>query len=188
MWKATAPTLSPCPNRACGELKPPHQACPTCGGGGINEIPKILADAVNYTSGGLAVGATSRRTGEQSGARAGKDQQADPALHGSPGPLQQEGGFADPGVALEDEDTGQILLNELHADIPSGRVEQAAAAANKISQFIDEIETNRRKIEAVTGKYARHFCYPSGNYDMRFLPWLADLGVRSATTCDPGPP
>ena len=27
MWKATAPTLSPCPNRACGQLKPPHQAC-----------------------------------------------------------------------------------------------------------------------------------------------------------------
>jgi large subunit ribosomal protein L32 len=31
MWKATAPALAPCPNRACGELKPPHRACPTCG-------------------------------------------------------------------------------------------------------------------------------------------------------------
>ncbi len=31
MWKATAPTLSPCPNGACGELKPPHHACPNCG-------------------------------------------------------------------------------------------------------------------------------------------------------------
>jgi large subunit ribosomal protein L32 len=31
MWKATAPTLSPCPNRACGELKPPHVACANCG-------------------------------------------------------------------------------------------------------------------------------------------------------------
>ncbi len=30
-WKATAPTLAPCPNRACGELKPPHIACPNCG-------------------------------------------------------------------------------------------------------------------------------------------------------------
>ncbi|MCZ2806771.1 MULTISPECIES: 50S ribosomal protein L32 [unclassified Modestobacter] len=30
-WKATAPTLAPCPNAACRELKPPHQACPTCG-------------------------------------------------------------------------------------------------------------------------------------------------------------
>ncbi|HEY0401672.1 MAG TPA: 50S ribosomal protein L32 [Blastococcus sp.] len=31
MWKATAPTLSPCPNRACGQPKPPHQACANCG-------------------------------------------------------------------------------------------------------------------------------------------------------------
>ena len=31
MWKATAPTQSPCPNRACGQLKPPHQACANCG-------------------------------------------------------------------------------------------------------------------------------------------------------------
>jgi large subunit ribosomal protein L32 len=30
-WKATAPTLAPCPNRACGELKPPHVVCPNCG-------------------------------------------------------------------------------------------------------------------------------------------------------------
>jgi large subunit ribosomal protein L32 len=30
-WKATAPTLAPCPNKACGELKPPHIACPNCG-------------------------------------------------------------------------------------------------------------------------------------------------------------
>lgn len=30
-WKAVAPTLTPCPNRACGELKPPHEACPSCG-------------------------------------------------------------------------------------------------------------------------------------------------------------
>jgi large subunit ribosomal protein L32 len=31
MWKATAPTLSPCPNRACGQPKPPHLACANCG-------------------------------------------------------------------------------------------------------------------------------------------------------------
>ena len=31
MWKASAPTLSPWPNRACGPLKPPHQACANCG-------------------------------------------------------------------------------------------------------------------------------------------------------------
>ena len=30
-WKATAVPLTPCPNKACGELKPAHQACPACG-------------------------------------------------------------------------------------------------------------------------------------------------------------
>ena len=30
-WKATVPTLAACPNRACGQLKPPHEVCPSCG-------------------------------------------------------------------------------------------------------------------------------------------------------------
>jgi large subunit ribosomal protein L32 len=30
-WKATAPTLVTCSNRACRAVKPPHVACPTCG-------------------------------------------------------------------------------------------------------------------------------------------------------------
>lgn len=30
-WKTSAPTLAPCSNRACRELKPPHVACPNCG-------------------------------------------------------------------------------------------------------------------------------------------------------------
>jgi large subunit ribosomal protein L32 len=30
-WKAAAATLAPCPNRACGQLKLPHTACPNCG-------------------------------------------------------------------------------------------------------------------------------------------------------------
>ncbi|HWE89335.1 MAG TPA: 50S ribosomal protein L32 [Pseudonocardiaceae bacterium] len=30
-WKATAPTLAECSNRACRAPKPPHVACPTCG-------------------------------------------------------------------------------------------------------------------------------------------------------------
>jgi large subunit ribosomal protein L32 len=30
-WKTTVPTLVTCPNRACGEVKLPHTACPTCG-------------------------------------------------------------------------------------------------------------------------------------------------------------
>jgi large subunit ribosomal protein L32 len=30
-WKATAPTLVTCSNRACRATKPPHVACPVCG-------------------------------------------------------------------------------------------------------------------------------------------------------------
>ncbi len=30
-WKATAPTLVTCENRACRATKLPHTACPTCG-------------------------------------------------------------------------------------------------------------------------------------------------------------
>jgi large subunit ribosomal protein L32 len=30
-WKASAPTLVQCSNRACREQKLPHVACPACG-------------------------------------------------------------------------------------------------------------------------------------------------------------
>ncbi len=30
-WKATATTLAPCSNRACGQPKPPHLVCHNCG-------------------------------------------------------------------------------------------------------------------------------------------------------------
>jgi large subunit ribosomal protein L32 len=30
-WKASAPTLVTCSNRACGEKKLPHTACANCG-------------------------------------------------------------------------------------------------------------------------------------------------------------
>ncbi|HVD87894.1 MAG TPA: 50S ribosomal protein L32 [Jatrophihabitantaceae bacterium] len=30
-WKTSAPTLVPCPNRACGQPKLPHTACSNCG-------------------------------------------------------------------------------------------------------------------------------------------------------------
>jgi peptidoglycan/xylan/chitin deacetylase (PgdA/CDA1 family) len=52
--------------------------------------------------------------------------------------------------------------------------------------FESEIVENRRRIHCLTGMRATHFCYPSGVYDPRFIPWLTDLGVLSATTCDPG--
>lgn len=52
--------------------------------------------------------------------------------------------------------------------------------------FDREIQDNRNAIQAMTKTQPRHFCYPSGEYDLMFLPWLAEQGVESATTCDPG--
>ncbi|HEX7070144.1 MAG TPA: polysaccharide deacetylase family protein [Rhodothermales bacterium] len=52
--------------------------------------------------------------------------------------------------------------------------------------FAREIVVNRERIERLTGVRPTHFCYPSGNYDSRFLPWLREQGVVSAVTCDPG--
>jgi peptidoglycan/xylan/chitin deacetylase (PgdA/CDA1 family) len=52
--------------------------------------------------------------------------------------------------------------------------------------FAREIEDNRRCLIEMTGTTADHFCYPSGVYAPEFFPWLRELGVRSATTCDTG--
>src|SRR5260221_2611057 len=38
--------------------------------------------------------------------------------------------------------------------------------------FLREIEDNRKSIQEMTGKNPTHFCYPSGVYDLEFLPWL----------------
>ena len=41
---------------------------------------------------------------------------------------------------------------------------------------------NRRILEGMTGRPATHFCYPSGDVDPVFLPWLRELKVETATT------
>jgi peptidoglycan/xylan/chitin deacetylase (PgdA/CDA1 family) len=52
--------------------------------------------------------------------------------------------------------------------------------------FLKEIEDNRKSIHEMTGRNPTHFCYPSGDYDLKFLPWLREAGVISATTCESG--
>lgn len=49
-----------------------------------------------------------------------------------------------------------------------------------------EITRNRDAVEAITGKRAQHFCYPSGMYNEQHPEWLSALGIKSATTCDAG--
>jgi peptidoglycan/xylan/chitin deacetylase (PgdA/CDA1 family) len=54
-------------------------------------------------------------------------------------------------------------------------------------EFLREIRDNRRSIGEMTGdSHAAHFCYPSGDTDPRFLPWLRGDGVKTATTCQAG--
>ncbi|HKS73198.1 MAG TPA: polysaccharide deacetylase family protein [Terriglobales bacterium] len=52
--------------------------------------------------------------------------------------------------------------------------------------FRREIVDNRQWLQRVVGKSTAHFCYPAGDYDPQFLPWLRADGVVSATTCDAG--
>ncbi|MDW6023076.1 polysaccharide deacetylase family protein [Mesorhizobium sp. BAC0120] len=54
--------------------------------------------------------------------------------------------------------------------------------------FKQEIAENRDYIARITDGRKRpvHFCYPSGVTHPGFLPWLDELGIVSATTCEPG--
>lgn len=54
--------------------------------------------------------------------------------------------------------------------------------------FMRELRDNAAHIRASRGGGLplAHFCYPSGDYDGAFLPWLLEAGVEYATTCVPG--
>jgi peptidoglycan/xylan/chitin deacetylase (PgdA/CDA1 family) len=52
--------------------------------------------------------------------------------------------------------------------------------------FRREVIQNREILEFATRCPAVHFCYPSGDVDRSMLPWLRQLGVITATTCDAG--
>lgn len=54
------------------------------------------------------------------------------------------------------------------------------------SLFEREIIDNRNYIRDLSGKDAVHFCYPSGDYSGEFFPWLSELGIKTATTCERG--
>jgi peptidoglycan/xylan/chitin deacetylase (PgdA/CDA1 family) len=46
-----------------------------------------------------------------------------------------------------------------------------------------EIVQNQSRLEAITGRKAKHFCYPSGIFASSQWAWLQELGIESATTC-----
>jgi peptidoglycan/xylan/chitin deacetylase (PgdA/CDA1 family) len=49
-----------------------------------------------------------------------------------------------------------------------------------------EVLQNQDALRAILGSQQQHLCYPSGRYSVQHLEWLAQLGIASATTCDPG--
>jgi peptidoglycan/xylan/chitin deacetylase (PgdA/CDA1 family) len=53
--------------------------------------------------------------------------------------------------------------------------------------FGRELDDNIAALEQIgLPRYGlRHFCYPSGDVDPMFLPWLRDRGISTATTCEP---
>ncbi len=57
---------------------------------------------------------------------------------------------------------------------------------DEAQEFSREIDENRIRLERLTQRPAKHYCYPSGVYRRRYLTWLRDADVHSATTCDPG--
>lgn len=48
--------------------------------------------------------------------------------------------------------------------------------------FCSEVSENRLFLEQQTKRPTLHFCYPSGDVDQLFLPWLREMGVETATT------
>jgi peptidoglycan/xylan/chitin deacetylase (PgdA/CDA1 family) len=58
--------------------------------------------------------------------------------------------------------------------------------ADSFANMSAEVSENRQIVERIIGIPRRHFCYPSGHYGRDHPAWLAQLGIESATTCNPG--
>lgn len=53
--------------------------------------------------------------------------------------------------------------------------------------FQRELEDNRKSLSAWRrGEKLDAFCYPNGWTDVQFLPWLRELGIETAATCEAG--
>ena len=85
-------------------------------------------------------------------------------------------GFVTPSEVRELHRAGMGI--ELHTHRHRSPNEHRAAIA--------EIVENRDIIERETGRAPEHFCYPSGRAERWNDDWLAQCGIRSATTTAPG--
>jgi hypothetical protein len=55
------------------------------------------------------------------------------------------------------------------------------------AMFMREVRDNVDALAAMgfPREERRHFCYPSGDADPAFFPWLEAMGIQTATTCEP---
>lgn len=84
-------------------------------------------------------------------------------------------------VADEVRQCGQAGFDiQLHSDLHRTTVEMQ-------DDLLEDTVRCRQQIEAVTGRDARDYCYPSGLWTRRCWPLLEQAGVRSAVTCRLGP-
>lgn len=56
----------------------------------------------------------------------------------------------------------------------------------KAERLRREIRANRAALGPCAASALNHFCYPSGVHDPSALAVLSELGIKSATTCEPG--
>ena len=112
---------------------------------------------------------------------------------------QEKDAFAVSLAAQLDVDYEALLEQRFMHNLTAAEVGQLAAGGIDVqlhthrhrtpldrSLFLREIEDNRKSIQEMTGTTATHFCYPSGVYDLGFLPWLREARVVSGTTCELG--
>lgn len=76
------------------------------------------------------------------------------------------------------DDVAKLCANGLDLQLHTHRHRLPADDA----LLTDEIDTNRRIVEGLSGRPANHLCYPSGEYRRSQFPLLTKLGVQSATT------
>lgn len=83
---------------------------------------------------------------------------------------------------LNPEEVGQLAAEGIDIQLHTHR---HRSPLNR-QLFSREIEDNRTSIREMTGTIARHFCYPGGNFNDDLIPWLEEMKITTATTCDPG--
>ncbi|HKQ77336.1 MAG TPA: polysaccharide deacetylase family protein [Blastocatellia bacterium] len=83
---------------------------------------------------------------------------------------------------LNPEEVGQIAAEGIDVQLHTHRHRSPL----NHHLFSKEIEDNRTNIREMTGAWARHFCYPGGNFDDDLIDWLKEMKITTATTCDPG--